>query len=399
MYMFRSLTFLLVTALAMSGAGNSADDEWEKIESKTGGYYFELPGKPTINKTREIKEAGGKAKMTIMGCVGPGGMYLFYKIAEPTAILKGGEEAELDSWRDYLKKELNGSVLEEKKIKDDKIVGRDFTVQGKPDDGPGITTIRVRAYLFENTVYLMQVTSITNRELPEDTGRFLGSLKINGTKAEGTFTEGTKGNDLAGWGVPIDPLKECEFTAGMNRLSMKIIGSDHQKMVERWNVNAPRIMREVEGDFTLTVKVVGEFRPGGKSTNVKAVPWHGAGIIVWNDVDNYIRLERAASNRNGKISPYVNFEEFSGGTRGGSNSEGMKEGDCWLRMDRRGSKILGGISFDGTTWKELKPIEIVWPTKLSVGLQATTSSGILPWSVSFEGYDLKVAEKAKKKVD
>ncbi|HEV3385233.1 MAG TPA: hypothetical protein VG097_10465, partial [Gemmata sp.] len=331
--MIRVLTFALVAALAMRGAVYSADDEWEKIESKAGGYYFEMPSKPTINKTREIKGVGGRVKMTIIGGVGPGGMYLFYKITEPTAIVKGGEEAELDSWRDFLKKELNGKVLEEKKIKADKKVGRDFTVQGKPDDGTGITTIRMRAYLVENSVYLMQVTSATNRELPDDTGRFLGSLMINGARAEGTFTEEQKGDELAGWGVAIDPLKECVFTAEKNRLSMKITGSGHQKMVERWNMNAPRVMRDVEGDFTLTVKVMGDFRPGGKSTNVKAVPWDGAGIIVWSDVDNYIRLERAASNFNGKIAPYVNFEEFSGGTRGASNNEAMKGGDCWLRMD------------------------------------------------------------------
>ena len=74
-------------------------------------------------------------------------------------------------------------------------------------------------------------------------------------------------------------------------------------------------MREVEGDFVITVKVVGEFRPGGKSTNPKTVPFNGAGILVWSDPDNYIRLERAAVNRRGKINTYVNFEEFEGGSQ------------------------------------------------------------------------------------
>jgi S1-C subfamily serine protease/regulation of enolase protein 1 (concanavalin A-like superfamily) len=204
-----------------------------------------------------------------------------------------------------------------------------------------------------------------------------------------------QGTSLPGWGVAIDPMKDCEFTPEKDRLTMKIVASGHQKPVEKINLNAPRVMREVEGDFTVTVKVAGDFSPGGRSTNPKSVPWHGAGIIVWNDGDNYIRLERAASNRGGKVTPYINFEEFKAGAHGVTNNDTAKESDCWLCMERKGNTILGSVSFDGFTWKELKPMQVEWPAKLNIGLQATTTSSQLPWSVSFEDYELKAA-KAKK---
>ena len=202
---------------------------------------------------------------------------------------------------------------------------------------------------------------------------------------------------MSGWGVAIDPQKDCEFSRDVERLTMKIVASRHQRGGEKMSLNAPRVMREVEGDFTITVKVVGNFHPGGPSTNPMSAPWHGAGILVWNDADNYIRLERASVNRGGNVSPYINFEEFKSGVHGVTNNGDANEGNCWLRMERKGGTIIGSVSFDGGVWKELKPMQIAWPAKLKLGLQATTTSSLLPWTVSFENYALKAAKV--KKVD
>jgi len=193
---------------------------------------------------------------------------------------------------------------------------------------------------------------------------------------------------MAGWGLAIDPDKDCEITDQTKKLRITVPGTRHDLVGGMGRMNAPRVMREVEGDFVISVKVVGEFRPGGQSTNPKGVPFNGAGILVWSDVDNFIRLERAAVARRGKINTYVNFGEFEGGTAGASHNEVMKGGDCWVRMERKGSRIHGSISFDGTTWKQLKPIQTVWPTTLKVGLTAVNSSS-LPFTVTFEEFDLK----------
>ena len=59
----------------------------------------------------------------------------------------------------------------------------------------------MREYLYGNSVFLIAVISAPNRELPDDTGRFLGSLALGEAKvrAQGTPTVEPKGVALPGW--------------------------------------------------------------------------------------------------------------------------------------------------------------------------------------------------------
>src|SRR5207248_2758776 len=135
-------------------------------------------------------------------------------------------------------------------------------------------------------------------------------------------------------------------------------------------------------------KVTGDFKPAGKSTNPKGVPFNGGGIVIWSNSDNFIRLERGAMLRNGKIGTIVLFEERESGYRGALHNEVFPGGDCYLRMERKGSRIFGSISFDGAKWKQLHPIDTLWPSKLKVGLSAINSS-TSPFVVNFEEFTLK----------
>ncbi len=397
--MLRFFAFTLLMVLASTSAPASAQVAWQTITSKEGDFTVEMPVKPILNKTRTRKEGSGNAKTILIGCKTDAGAYFAYKVILPTAIVKGTEDAELDAERDAIAKEWNGKVTGEKKIRAGDKIGRDFSVRGKPDKGEGTLTIRVREYLYGNSVLLVAVISAPNRELPDDTGRFLGSLTLGAAKVRAQGSPGVeeKGVELAGWGQMIDPDKDCEIKDQMKSLRITVPGTRHDLVGVQGRMNAPRVIREVEGDFVVTVKVVGDFRPGGKSTNPKGVPFNGTGILVWSDADNFIRLERAAVARGPRLNTYVSFEEFEGGANGASHSEVMKGGDCWVRMERKGSRIHGSISFDGTTWKQLKPIDTVWPTTLKVGVTAVNSSS-LPFSVAFEEFDFKgTAMKAPKK--
>jgi regulation of enolase protein 1 (concanavalin A-like superfamily) len=63
-------------------------------------------------------------------------------------------------------------------------------------------------------------------------------------------------------------------------------------------------------------------------------------------------------------------------------------GPVYLRLERKGSRILGAVSFDGSTWRPLKPIDTVWPAKLKVGLAAISSSS-QPFEAQFTEYALQ----------
>lgn len=368
-----------------------AQTPWETVKSKAGQFTVEMPTAPQIERTRTRRGPGGTVRVMTIGCSTDSGIYLAYRIDLPTALVKGTEDAELDAARDDLAEEWNGKVLSEKKVKAGLRIGRDVTVRGKPSDRVGVLSIRTRMYLDSKSIYAVMVVSEPNRELPEDAGRFLGSLAIGNetAKAAGVPEPEPKGKPLVDWGTAIDPDGDCKFTPdGKKSLTMNVPGTWHDLNTHVNQLNAPRVMRTIEGDFSITVKVAGDFKPGGKPQNPKSVPSCGGGIVVWNNSDNFIRLDRFAISRNNKFSPFIQFVEREAGYESAVHNEGYPGGDCYLRMERKGSRITGAISTDGTKWKSLKPIDTLWPARLTVGLAATNSSSD-PHTARFEEFTLR----------
>lgn len=385
----------ILLILVSSAPAATAQTAWEAVTSKEGGFSVEMPAKPSLNTASTRKDKGGVTKVLQIGCETAGGVYLVHKIEFPTAVAKGAEDEQLNAERDAFAAEWRGKVVGEKKVRAGGRVGRDFTIRGKPEKDTGVLTVRVREYLDGKAVYAVLVVSQPNRDLPDDTGRFLGSLGIGETKARvGTPEKEVPGKKLDGWGTACDVDGDCTFTPADKVLKVEVPGQFHSLEIEAGNLNAPRVLTEVDGDFVLAVKVTGDFKAGGKSTNPnpRGVPYNAAGILVWSDADNFIRLERAAFARNGKLTTTVAFEEREGGYRGAVHNEVAKGGDCWLRMERKGSRISGLISYDGKTGTKLKPIDTVWPAKLKVGVHAinTASEAFAP---SFE--EFKLTTKAK----
>ncbi len=395
----RSLAGLLVLIVLGELSPATAQTAWESVTSKEGQFTVEMPTKPDINKTRTRKAPSGMVKVMMIGCKTDSGIYMVYRIDLPTAIVKGTENAELDAVRDDLASEWNGKVLTEKKVKAGLRVGRDFTVRGKPAEETGVSTIRVRMYLDGKTIYAMLVGSAPNHELPEDAGRFLGSLALGSEKAKAASEPepDPKGKDLPDWGLAIDTDGDCKFVPdGKKSLSIEVPGTWHDLNPHVNKLNSPRVVQTVEGDFSITVKVCGDFKPGGKPQNPMSVPSNGGGIVVWNNSDNFIRLERFALSRKGKVTPLVVFLEREAGYQGAEHNEASPGGDCYLRMERKGSRITGSISPDGTKWKQLKPIDTLWPSQLKVGLTVANSNSE-PLTVRFEEVKLTGAPKEKKR--
>jgi regulation of enolase protein 1 (concanavalin A-like superfamily) len=385
----------LTVILAVVGT-TRAQTEWQPVVSKEGGFAVEMPAKPSLNTSSTRKDKGGTTKLMQVGCETDAGVYIVQKIEFPTAVAKGAEEEQLDAERDGFAKEWRGKVTGEKKVRASGRVGRDFTIRGKPEKDSGVLTVRVREYLDGKAVYAVIVCSQPNRELPEDTGRFLGSLGIGETKARiaGTPEKEPEGTPVEGWGKAYDPAKDCKFSPDGKTMKIAVPGTFHDLNPDTTTLSAPRVLTPVEGDFVLTVKVAGEFKAGGKTTNPnpRGAAYNGAGILVWSDSDNFIRLERGAFVRAGKPVTTVAFEEREGGYRGAVHNETSKGGDCYLRMERKGSRINGAISYDGTKWTALKPIDTVWPAALKVGVLAINTSSE-PFTPSFEGYKLMAKSK------
>ena len=214
-------------------------------------------------------------------------------------------------------------------------------------------------------------------------------LLVAGKPKEG----GPISGGLALCGGVIDPDGDCELKMQTGDLVCDVPGTLHDLNIDILKNNAPRVVRAVDGDFVATVRVAGSFQPGAGRTGPKSVPYNGGGLLAWLDQGNYIRLERGAMYRNGRVVGLVIFESRERGARADVHNKGGLDPrrDIWLRLERHGKIISGFLSPDGRDWDQLEPMEIEWPARLTVGLDAVNSCSD-PMTVRFHDYSLHMMQ-------
>jgi len=191
---------------------------------------------------------------------------------------------------------------------------------------------------------------------------------------------------LRGWGDVIDPDRDCKMALVAGKLTITVPGTLHDLGAEVGKLNAPAVLGDVNGDFVATVKVGGKVEPRGNCTRPGGYPYHGTGLLLWNDPGNYVRLERAAVLREGKLLPYVNFEERTK-SRPTGGGVAIPNAPVYLRLVRAGNKLAASVSTDGKVWRELKTLTIDYPAKLKVGVAAVNSADV-PFTAELEEYRL-----------
>ncbi len=195
---------------------------------------------------------------------------------------------------------------------------------------------------------------------------------------------------VKGWGATIDPDEDCKFTIGKDTIKIALPGKDHALAIDRKQMNAPRVLQPIEGNFIVQVKVAADIPVGTKSLVKTRRPFHGAGLVLWVNDQNYIRLERAEVAGAGGNANYANFEYWKDGNfeRMGTSDELPLTGKTvYLRLERRDAKVIASISADGVNWTAMDPIDVKLPAHVQVGVVAghNTSSG---FEVEFSGLKL-----------
>jgi regulation of enolase protein 1 (concanavalin A-like superfamily) len=211
--------------------------------------------------------------------------------------------------------------------------------------------------------------------------------------------ESTSGKDsLSSWGVPLDLAEDCKFEAAAGKLTITVPGSvkPHDLSSELASGTAPRVLKPVKGDFIIQVRVDGEFQPGDESTQAGRTGYTGAGLVVFADHSNFIRLERATLHyQGGEAIPYTNFEiRVNGqleriGTTGDLPME--KDKPTWLRLERKGSQMLGAMSHDGENWTYGEPKILraeAWEKNSIVAGVAAISTSRKPFSPIYSSFSI-----------
>lgn len=198
---------------------------------------------------------------------------------------------------------------------------------------------------------------------------------------------------LKGWGQVSDTDRDCDITYKENAVEFKIPGKSHDFASELMLQNAPRVLQELKGDFIAQVKVTGEFKPGATSTISSRLSYHGAGLLIVSDKDNYISLHRGCVYINDRPRHYANFELRKDGALSISRYEiEIPDQDTYLRLERRGDKVFNATSPDGIHWTSYEPIEVELPQTIQLGIVGVSSSDV-PLTVKFQ--DLAIFRKTE----
>jgi regulation of enolase protein 1 (concanavalin A-like superfamily) len=201
--------------------------------------------------------------------------------------------------------------------------------------------------------------------------------------ALGLLTSGMRAEQtrptIKGWGEAEDPDGDCQIRGQDASLAITVPGSLHDLWPKEGKVNAPRVLQDVEGDFTVQVTVTGSVKPENGF-------FRAATLLIWQDAGTFVRLDRAAADRGASgIDFYTYFHVFKNGDRPVAEQlRPLKDAATVLRLERRGTAVTASFSQDeGKTWRSFdrKTADLSSRVKVGVAVLTTTKS---PFTATFE---------------
>lgn len=185
----------------------------------------------------------------------------------------------------------------------------------------------------------------------------------------------------------MDPDGDCKFTPDKTALIIEAPGKkEHGPAVAAGVMNYPRLLRDVEGDFTMEVRVGGEFRPAAPGSIPGESPGVQAGLVVSAGDHAYARLERTAQANPSTVSHQVKCEMM--GERNLGSGAGIGDSPTtYLRLRRGGDRIFASFSQDGVRWANMPGQDMKMPAKMKVGLWFNSTSAAR-FKASFDDFRL-----------
>jgi regulation of enolase protein 1 (concanavalin A-like superfamily) len=186
-------------------------------------------------------------------------------------------------------------------------------------------------------------------------------------------------------GPLIDPLKQpakdCELRNDGSILTIQVPPGVRLLSPELGTKSSAMTLMDVEGDFIAQVKVSGNMVPGTDPPRWKgrdSLPgtYQGAGLILWRDPKNYVRLERSVRTARGRmaLSSEALLEIVKGGKTLGYTYPPVPERPLFVRIQRLKGELNFMYGPDGKQWITHPKLAIVFPAKVQVGLVASNMS-------------------------
>ena len=212
-------------------------------------------------------------------------------------------------------------------------------------------------------------------------------------------------------GPLVDPDKDCQLVKDEASCKIKIevpgnklhtLAPEVVTLLDKKKPlhNAPMTLTDVEGDFVASVEVTGEISTGSilpQNLHGNSIPFtfQGAGLLLYQDQDNFVRLERTAGTAIGTLARIhkVLLEVVKDGKNMNQSYPPEPEGPVYLLLMRHKGRTVWGASSSirglATPFKEIatEEIEIDLPPKVKIGLSASNISA-KPFTATFENFAL-----------
>jgi regulation of enolase protein 1 (concanavalin A-like superfamily) len=237
-------------------------------------------------------------------------------------------------------------------------------------------------------------------ELPEKPGRILPPGELQRS------IKSRLKKSLAMLGALVDPDKDCKLTKDeeTSKITIEIPGKLHTLSPEistrldkkKSLHNAPFTVADVEGDFAALVEVTGDIEPGSalpkdRKGNTLPFTFQSGGLILYQDKNNFLRLERAGSVIIDQRAPVhrLVIEAVKDGVQAMHPIYmDMPEKDTLLIVIRRKGRVRCLFSADeGKHVMAFHEFELDLPKKVKIGLTAANISA-KPLSMTFENFSI-----------
>jgi len=132
------------------------------------------------------------------------------------------------------------------------------------------------------------------------------------------------------------------------------------------NLSAPRLMREISGDFAVEV-CVSSASDNELATHSTEKPQMG-GLLVWRDRDNFLRFEKGVhGHREMRLEGYVDgkWQVAGRGLLSGDADEGFH-----LRLERAGEQFSAYCSLDEENWLTCGQLTLSVDDPIQIGIHA-----------------------------
>jgi regulation of enolase protein 1 (concanavalin A-like superfamily) len=181
------------------------------------------------------------------------------------------------------------------------------------------------------------------------------------------------GRMIPGWGEFIDPVGDCRGSEQDDKVTITVPGAYHDLWPVKGKVNAPLVLEDAEGDFTVEVKVVSVTRaePGSAIGGASATAFHAGTLVIWQDDKNFVRLDRTDMHKAGRAITGCYLHVFRDGERVVELAPIVPDRPTHLRLARKGDQLKAAYSQDdGRTWQEFPQQPLDLPLKVKVGVSA-----------------------------